>query len=187
MLSFPRALSRELRPLVRLLEDPFFAEGTSGTPSALFRPSSSFTHFTPSFDVKETADNYVLEGELPGVIDKKELDLHFVDPQTLVIKGRIERASESGEPEGQTQVQNTGEVTAKRPEQPTTEGEETTGNGDGNKYWIKERMVGEFQRSFSFPKTIDQEAVKASLNHGILSVTVPKKHITPGARRIQIE
>jgi len=181
MLSFPRALSRELRPLVRLLEDPFFNEGATGTPSALWRPTASFTHFTPSFDVKETKDAYVLDGELPGVIDKNELDLHFVDPQTLVIKGRVERSSESGnEPTAAAEGS-----TAENPE--ATENSEETENSGVNKFWVKERMVGEFQRSFSFPKTIDQEAVKANLNHGILSVTVPKKHASQNAKRIQIE
>ena len=42
------------------------------------------------------------------------------------------------------------------------------------KYWISERSVGEFERRFSFPGRVDQDAVKASLKNGILSVVVPK-------------
>jgi len=45
---------------------------------------------------------------------------------------------------------------------------------DGPKYWVSERSVGEFRRDFSFPARIDQDAVKASLKNGVLSIVVPK-------------
>ena len=54
------------------------------------------------------------------------------------------------------------------------------------KYWVSERSVGDFERRFSFPGRVDQEAVKASLRNGILSVVVPKV-VAKEARRIQIE
>lgn len=53
-------------------------------------------------------------------------------------------------------------------------------------YWISERHVGEFTRSFSFPQRVNQEAVKASLKNGILSIVVPKAP-APESRRINIE
>jgi len=55
-----------------------------------------------------------------------------------------------------------------------------------SRYWITERSVGQFQRSFSFPSRIDQDAVKASLKNGILNIVVPKAKIV-GPRRISIE
>ncbi|CAJ2501426.1 Uu.00g042790.m01.CDS01 [Anthostomella pinea] len=53
------------------------------------------------------------------------------------------------------------------------------------KYWVAERTVGEFARTFAFPSRVDHEGVSASLDNGILSVIVPKakKHET---RRIAI-
>merc|ERR1712137_97689 len=57
---------------------------------------------------------------------------------------------------------------------------------DKSSYWISERSVGSFARSFSFPQRVDQDAVKASLKDGILSVIVPKAQ-APANRRIQIE
>ncbi|KAL9118111.1 MAG: hypothetical protein Q9187_005348, partial [Circinaria calcarea] len=54
------------------------------------------------------------------------------------------------------------------------------------KYWVTERSVGEFHRSFSFPTRVDQDNVKASLKNGILSVIVPKMS-APTSRRIEIE
>jgi HSP20 family molecular chaperone IbpA len=42
------------------------------------------------------------------------------------------------------------------------------------KYWVAERKVGEFARSFSFSQRIDHDGVQASLKNGILHVVVPK-------------
>ncbi|KIW17635.1 hypothetical protein PV08_04830 [Exophiala spinifera] len=53
-------------------------------------------------------------------------------------------------------------------------------------YWISERSVGEFTRSFSFPARVNQEAVRASLKNGILTIVVPKAP-APESRRINIE
>ena len=53
-------------------------------------------------------------------------------------------------------------------------------------YWISERSVGQFERSFTFPTRVDQDAVKASLKSGILSIVVPKAKV-PESRRINIE
>jgi HSP20 family protein len=57
---------------------------------------------------------------------------------------------------------------------------------DKSNYWISERSVGSSARSFSFPQRVDQDAVKASLKDGILSIVVPKAQ-APAKRRIQIE
>lgn len=57
---------------------------------------------------------------------------------------------------------------------------------DAPKYWVSERSVGSFARSFSFPTRVDQDAVKASLKNGILSIVVPKA-VAPANRKINIE
>ncbi|PNH40551.1 hypothetical protein VD0004_g6449 [Verticillium dahliae] len=59
------------------------------------------------------------------------------------------------------------------------------GPRDTAKYWVTERSIGEFSRTFNFPGQILQDAVTASLNDGILTIRVPKapKH---EARRINI-
>ncbi|RKF79831.1 30 kDa heat shock protein, partial [Golovinomyces cichoracearum] len=60
-------------------------------------------------------------------------------------------------------------------------------NGDASdKYWVMERNVGEFSRSFGFPTQIDQDAVKASMKNGILSIVVPKAKKQEG-RKITIQ
>ena len=37
-----------------------------------------------------------------------------------------------------------------------------------------ERSVGDFMRTFKFPTGVDQEKVNASMENGILSISVPK-------------
>lgn len=47
------------------------------------------------------------------------------------------------------------------------------------KVLMYERTVGEFSRTFQFPTRVDQEAVTAALDNGVLSVVVPKaKNVT---------
>ena len=55
-----------------------------------------------------------------------------------------------------------------------------------SQYWVSERSVGRFERSFTFQARVDQDAVKASLKNGILSIVVPKATV-PESRRINIE
>ena len=53
-------------------------------------------------------------------------------------------------------------------------------------YWISERSVGEFQRTFNFPHRVDHDGVRATLRNGVLNIVVPKAS-RPVSRRIQIE
>lgn len=69
------------------------------------------------------------------------------------------------------------EVAAPKQQQPKKPAEQ---------FWYRERSVGEFTRSFAFPSRVDQEAVRASLKNGVLSIVVPKA-AAPESRRINIE
>ncbi|CAD6500185.1 BgTH12-04288 [Blumeria graminis f. sp. triticale] len=117
--------------------------------------------FTPKFDVKELGDSFELHGELPG-IDQKNVDIEFTDASTLTIKGRIEPTCE-GEKCGTTNQDN--KVSVKKSEDSNTSRE---------KFWVMERSIGEFSRSFEFPVPVNQDSVKAWMKDGILSVMIPK-------------
>lgn len=130
--------------------------------------------FAPRFDVRETDDAYHLDGELPG-IDQKDIKIEFTDPHTLVITGRTERTYDTGEGAGAGAGEGT-ETKAVEQAQPT----------DRHRYWVSERSIGEFSRTFTFPGAVDQDNVKASLKNGVLSITVPKVG-APEGKRITIE
>jgi len=193
MSFFP--VSGDFTPLFRLLDDYDSHRSSSGTQGGR---TQTIRSFQPKFDVREEKDSYVLHGELPG-IDQKDIDISFADSQTIVIKGRVEREHHSGTPA----VEGNGEQKKIESHKPTVEDdpEETvkakpTSNEVAHhdkhkkaqyKYWVTERSIGEFHRSFTFPQRVDQDAVKASLKNGILSLTVPKAVAKEARKRIQIE
>ncbi|KAI0163556.1 hsp20-like protein [Pestalotiopsis sp. NC0098] len=218
--------------LFRLIDDFDRYSGQSSTAGASkARPS----FFTPKFDMTESETAYELHGELPG-ISKEDVHMEFTDPQTLQIRGRVERTRTEGNPpagllENNKSADNTKAITeqsaaaaddhaetasnhshhATVEDDPEESGAVTSSNSTpqdtpattvaetvkpstparqqekpGHKYYLVERNVGSFSRSFNFPSRVDNEAVRASLDNGILSVTVPKapKHQT--GRRIAI-
>jgi HSP20 family molecular chaperone IbpA len=175
---------------------------------------------------------YELHGELPGV-DRENLQIEFTDPQTIVIRGRVERTYTAGTPPAVSQEATLAAVEAAEPAaadaiaddyeqveatndaasvshkttvtdeetetakeqgtytEPEVSSQETAKPAEpeakpAEKYWVSERSIGQFARSFSFPARVEQESVSANLKDGILSVVVPKakKH---EARRINIE
>lgn len=147
--------------------------------------------FTPRFDVKEERDSYHLEGEMPGIA-QKDIEIEFSDDRTLTIKGRSERYVEQGEKpkqiespaaEKQDGEAKSTEVATQNNETSVTRAEEHK----GTTYWMSERSIGEFKRSFSFPQRVDQDGVKASLKNGILSVVVPKERKAKQTKKVTIE
>ncbi|KAL9647339.1 hypothetical protein ABK040_011704 [Willaertia magna] len=46
---------------------------------------------------------------------------------------------------------------------------------DNETYHCVERNVGSFYRSVSLPKTVDFDGIKATIEHGLLKIRVPKK------------
>jgi len=182
--------------------------------------------FTPKFDLKETETTFELYGELPN-ISKDNISIEFSDPQTVVIRGKVDRTIPASAPvvaeakaeeaagtvdeepvlidhdqasetssenahratvedeveEGtNTEAQNTPATTVAEAPKPA---ETPKPAAPKAKYWITERSVGQFARSFQFPSRVEHEAVSAALDNGILTVTVPKakKHET---RRVAI-
>lgn len=146
--------------------------------------------FTPKFDVNETAETYELHGELPG-IEQSDIDIEFVDAETLTIKGKVERSYTSGTAPSSIGATSEKAAIKEKAHQPSVEDEEGTSNEVAakeeqstktrdvkqepkDKLWVSERSVGEFSRSFTFPVRVDQDAVKASMRNGVLSVVVPK-------------
>ena len=195
----PRWPQGEFSSLFRLLDD----YGNHAMHRGVDR-SGGFSSFSPSFDVRETEEAYHLEGETPG-FTQENIEIEFTDPQTLLIKGRMERKSSSGSPAIEAAV-NSADSSTETIEQPTSTTESNADSAttaspptpaesaadapvkadrDGY-YWVTERSYGKFSRTFGFPSKVDQDAVKATLKDGILSIVVPKS-ATPAAKRILIE
>ncbi|KAH0606408.1 uncharacterized protein H6S33_004069 [Morchella sextelata] len=182
---------------------PFFSRyhtPTSAFPSDVFRfldelnqavaPTTSSSvnkrAFSPNFDVHETDSAYILEGELPGLDDKSKLNIEFTDDNTLHISGRIEksvtRTSDESKPtEAGEGEKNKDKQVAKQADDSQKQLSKQS-EGQQLRYWVSERTVGEFQRSFSFPGGVDIDNVKASLENGLLKIVVPKKEVVKGRK-----
>jgi len=198
-------------PLFRLLDD-FDNYSRQGTGQHQHGRRSGIPQWQPKFDVRETGEAYELHGELPG-IEKKDVHIEFTDPQTMLIRGRVERTYSAGTPpagaiegtavsgaitsgeEGQetpsrkATVEDDSEAATREVTSPHNGGEVEKTNEkkptETSKYWLTERSIGEFSRSFSFPTRVSQDGVTASFKDGILNIAVPKaKH---ESRRINVE
>lgn len=131
-------------------------------------------------------------------MDVSTLDIQFSDAQTLVLKGLTSRSSptaaapveaekvveekvqkgkqasvEDGEEEYDevdTPLSTPSSTTTTTPEKKEVKEEKKV----AAKYWLTERKVGSFARSFSFAQRIEIDDVKAELKEGVLHVVVPK-------------
>ncbi|KAL6868610.1 sHSP family [Trichoderma novae-zelandiae] len=189
-------------PLFRLLEDFDNYSRENGDSQSSTR--RTIAHWQPKFDVRETGEAYELHGELPGV-KKEDVQIEFTDEQSIQIRGKVERTYTAGTPPAGAITESGEHGRAKSPHRATVEDdkEEASSNSnnksqvvkssgspkqkpaDSAKYWLTERSVGEFSRSFSFPNRVNQDGVTASFKDGILSVVVPKA-TKPEPRRITV-
>lgn len=222
--------------LFRLIDDFDRYSGQSSNGAGRGRNGLG-SFFTPKFDMTETETAYELHGELPG-IHKEDIHMEFTDPQTLQIRGKVERTRTEGNPpagllEGTSDANKSDKAIAEhaaaaddhasdhsshratvedapegddddaastsstpqdtpattvaetvKPSAPVKQQEQPAA-APKQKYYLVERNVGSFSRSFNFPSRIDNDSVRASLDNGILTVTVQKakKH---ESRRIAI-
>ncbi|GHV81113.1 molecular chaperone Hsp20 [Spirochaetia bacterium] len=103
----------------------------------------------PAVDIREAADAYVLEAELPGY-DEKNIEVH-VDGGVLTIETKQEDKTERN-------------VSPKKDEKATEE-----------RYVIRERRSASFSRSFKLPENADMEAITANFKNGLLSLEIKKR------------
>jgi HSP20 family protein len=59
------------------------------------------------------------------------------------------------------------------------------GKEDSN-YYLYERRYGRFERSFSLPRTVNADKVKAQFENGVLTIGLPKAEAAK-PRRVQVE
>jgi HSP20 family molecular chaperone IbpA len=190
-------------PLFRLLDDFDNYSRQSDTHTGGRR--SGLPNWLPKFDMRETREAYELHGELPGIM-KENVNIEFTEPQVMIIRGKVERSYSVGKPpaghlEGTTMsgtITEGGDSDPHKWRQPSTvEDEDETAvaerdeqrvekPADKAKYWLSERSMGEFSRTFNFPVLVDQDGVTANLKDGILSVLVPKANTHEKHRRITI-
>lgn len=175
-------------PLLQPLTQPSLHTDTFNSPSIGYN-GPHHSKFIPKFDFIELAGSFSLCGELPGV-QPNDIELEFSNPQTISIRGHTRRSYNVCTPF----TGSTAEIATVRVEGKTSKSYEVPVEGDNismgdactttpeslqvkvfaDKYWLSERSIGEFNRSFLFHVRIDHEHVQASMTNGLLSIVVPK-------------
>lgn len=111
----------------------------------LFARTAEWDRRTPVVDIHEEEGRYVLEAELPGVV---ETDIEVkVEDSLLTIHAVPRRDARQN---GQTE------------------------NTDGKRYLVHERVQREFGRSFVLPKDVNRDAIHAQYRTGVLTLTLEK-------------
>ena len=215
-MSLTRHFFRELRPLFRMLEEPF-----GRSPSYMggrFPPREFFddpffnspSMLRPAVDVSEQGDKYVVEAELPGV-KKENVNVRIGDGgRTLTIEGKV--FSRSGEPQ---QAQTADASSSAAGSSGTTDGASegtqihrllpnrasslihlpqtgtqalTTKQPESTALSTERLFSGtaSFTRTVVLPTPVDSSKVTAKLSDGVLTVTVPKAEDT-GSVQINVE
>ena len=105
-----------------------------------------------SSDIKELADGYQIEMELPG-FSKEELKAQLKDGYLTI----------------------TAEHNAENKEENNEEGQKK----EAVKYIRRERYYGKCQRSFFVGKNVTEEDINAKFENGILTMYVPKEVTKP--------
>lgn len=183
------------------LSDTFPTENNANSGTGT---SGSALVFAPKFDVKETDGTYELQGELPGVArenlaiefadehtltvkGRTEYSREQHQPRRNAGPTHHQQVAEDGNGNGHGNADG-GATTAGTEEKakptadssPSQEMVTTTQQQlqhpqpQNHTYWVTERSVGEFSRTFSFPHRVDRDGATASLKNGVLSVMVPK-------------
>jgi HSP20 family protein len=169
---------------------PDFVTPDSYAPESVAPASIAPDVFAPKFDVREVGDTYHLHGELPGV-ERSSFDLQVIDDQTLQIVGRSIRSYSSAPKASFKSSSSTiteifddeslqGGIARHRLSSANgiNVNKNCATNGSSNVvdevYWVKERIVGDFCRSFTFPVPVDWERIHASTTDGILTIILPK-------------
>ncbi|MCL4212514.1 MAG: Hsp20/alpha crystallin family protein [Gemmatimonadales bacterium] len=121
--------------------------------------------WTPAVEATETAAEYVITAELPG-ISQEDVEVAMSDGMLTLRGSKLEERKEGGAKDKK------GKDAESLPERT---------------YHLWERTYGEFERNFRFPADVNEAKVTAEFANGILTVRVPKMEIeAPKVRTVPI-
>ncbi len=111
-------------------------------------PSYEHRNFaTPTVDVKQTKDSYILDMDLPGKTEN-DVDLSLKD-DVLTISSHEEEMKDAKS--------------------------DKTEKEDDGEWLIRERRSYNFTRRFTLPQDVNADGVNATFKNGVLTVVLPRK------------
>eukprot|EP01132_Coremiostelium_polycephalum_P001494 gene1494-1883_t len=161
--------------------------------------------YTPSIDVSETSESFIIDLELPGV-SKNDISINYNDSK-LIVEGKKQKSIRlfnhnnnkkeetfledkptieeinDDEFDGQSTTSSTSSsskssVTSQQQQQQQQHQHQTSESEKKAKEILNERRFGKLRRVIdlsSHINTIDIHSIKAQYNNGVLEITIPKK------------
>lgn len=133
----------------------------------------------PAMDISGDEHAYFVEVEVPG-FTMDNLDISFHDGE-LVVAGSVTSdvsSDDASESEGTHETNERADVTESSATSQSTSTTTTT-------YFRRERRVESFSRTVRVPADVDAEGIEATLEHGLLRITLPKAE-QARPRKIQV-
>lgn len=137
------------------------------------------TGFAPAADVYREGDDLVARFDLPGVNPERDVTVEL-EGRRLVVRGerRDQRVVEA--PVARPSDEESDD--AEQAEASTDEAAEVAPAGRR----VREVRFGEFRRTVTLPKTAEADAVRASYDAGVLTVTVAGVFAGRAPQRIEV-
>ncbi|MET3975161.1 Hsp20/alpha crystallin family protein [Cellulosimicrobium sp. 4261] len=137
------------------------------------------TGFAPAADVYREGDDLVARFDLPGVDPERDVTVEL-EGRRLVVRGerRDQRVVEA--PVARPSDEESDD--AEQAEASTDEAAEVAPAGRR----VREVRFGEFRRTVTLPKTAEADAVRASYDAGVLTVTVAGVFAGRAPQRIEV-
>lgn len=147
------------------------------------RPSSTpvaRTGYAPAADVYREGDDLVARFDLPGVDPERDVTVEL-EGRRLVVRGerRDQRVVEAPVADDAAAPE---QAEGEQPEARTDEPAEAATAGRR----VREVRFGEFRRTVALPKSADADAVRASYDAGVLTVTVAGVFSGRAPQRIEV-
>ncbi|OLT54645.1 Hsp20/alpha crystallin family protein [Cellulosimicrobium sp. CUA-896] len=135
------------------------------------------TGYAPAADVYRDGDDLVARFDLPGVDPERDVTVEL-EGRRLVVRGE-RRDQRVVEAPTDTELDET-VAEAERADERTESVEKPAGRR------IREVRFGEFRRTVTLPKTAEADAVRASYDAGVLTVTVAGVFAGRAPQRIEV-
>ncbi|EIW80966.1 HSP20-like chaperone [Coniophora puteana RWD-64-598 SS2] len=183
-MSIARQLFREFRPFFQMLEQPLGrapASLNSHRYSLFDDPFiGSFQTSRPALDVTEEGSNYIVEAELPGV-KKEDLNVRIGgDGRSVTIEGKVfsRRSGGDFDPNGNDNISQTNTSDSSASLEADVNAGAVQKSDPSTTELASERASSisssTFSRTVWLPQMVDSSKVSAKLDHGVLTLTIPK-------------
>lgn len=158
-----------------------------------FTDSSLAASFAPRVKLVEHGNEYKIEAEVAG-FPKEALTIDFPDARVLRLSGKFEQENNHNPKSADFAPEAVAARTSPAAQSSSCSTEVTTTAADHEKQlgskngriWHNERISRSFTRNIGLPGAIDTDAVKASLENGVLSIVLPKLEKATSTKRVQI-